>query len=532
MATQALYLKWRPQRFEDVIGQEHIMRTLRGAIRLDRIRHAYLFSGPRGTGKTTTARLLAKAVNCLESDVTLRPCNRCDHCRAINSGRFLDIIEIDAASHTGVDDVRDLRDKIAFAPNEGRYKVYIIDEVHRFSGAAFDALLKTLEEPPDHAIFVLATTEIHKVPDTIKSRCLVFEFRRVSVRELAAHLRNICDAEGISIDNDVLDLVARQGTGSVRDSISLLDQIVTDPDEHVTYQVAQNMLGSAGSQYVWDVVDAVMQNNTAFGLDQINTAIDTGADPRQFGRQIVTHLRRLLLIRMGNAHLVDASEDELNELTTQAQQFDHRLLLHAIRTFNTAVDDLRAGWQPQLPLELAIVDSTLGYNTAVSSAPPPAERPPQSNRKPSPPKVDPPSTVEVTERGIDFTMFRNAWDALVKTMLDAKPHMSAVIAACRPLRVDGGNTLVVGLQDANLRPQLEQRWQWVKDAVVSVFGNNQLDVRLELVQDTANGDDSAGTMTLIHNDEFFTHAVNEFGVVIRFIDNDLPERNDEHGKTF
>ena len=231
MPEQALYLKWRPLSFDDVVGQEHITRTLRNSIKTGRIRHAYLFSGPRGTGKTTSARLLAKAVNCTNENDEIRPCNDCPACIAVNEGRFLDLIEIDAASHTGVDDVRDLRDRIAFTPNEGRYKIYIIDEVHRFSGNAFDALLKTLEEPPDHALFVLATTEIDKVPATIKSRCLPFEFRRLSLQEVTDRLAFIAEQEGLEIERAALELVAREGTGSVRDSISLLDQIVADPEE-------------------------------------------------------------------------------------------------------------------------------------------------------------------------------------------------------------------------------------------------------------------------------------------------------------
>ena len=207
MPEQALYLKWRPLAFDDVVGQQHITRTLRNALVRGRIRHAYLLSGPRGTGKTTTARLLAKAVNCAAEPAT-RPCNRCAHCIAMNENRYLDLIEIDAASHTSVDDVRELRDRIAFAPAEGSYKVYIIDEVHRFSANAFDALLKTLEEPPDHAIFVLATTEIDKVPATIKSRCLQFEFRRVSLRELLNRLRQITEQEGLRIEPAALELIA------------------------------------------------------------------------------------------------------------------------------------------------------------------------------------------------------------------------------------------------------------------------------------------------------------------------------------
>src|SRR5690349_12077068 len=237
--AQALYLRWRPRTFEHVIGQEHITRTLRNAIIQDRVRHAYLFNGPRGTGKTTMARLLAKGVNCLHEDPAVRPCDECLYCQAINQGRFMDLIEIDAASHNGVDDVRDLRDKIAFAPAEGRFKVYIIDEVHRFSGAAFDALLKTLEEPPEHAIFVLATTELDKVPATIKSRCLPFEFRRMSLQVVADRLAKIAAGDGIKIERAALELIAREGTGSARDSISLLDQIVTDPAEVITLELTE-----------------------------------------------------------------------------------------------------------------------------------------------------------------------------------------------------------------------------------------------------------------------------------------------------
>ncbi|MBN1562216.1 MAG: DNA polymerase III subunit gamma/tau, partial [Anaerolineae bacterium] len=306
MPAQALYLKWRPQTFEDVIGQGHITRTLRNALYQGRIRHAYLFSGPRGTGKTSTARLLAKAVNCEQADTDLRPCNVCGHCRAVNEGRYLDLIEIDAASHTGVDDVRDLRDKIAFSPSEGQYKVYIIDEVHRFSGAAFDALLKTLEEPPAHAIFVLATTEIAKVPATIKSRCLMFEFRRVSLGEVVERLARIAEAENVSIDTAALELIAREGTGSVRDSISLLDQLLADPDEHITLAMAEDILGTASGENVVELTQALLTSDAPWGLDIINAALDGGADPRQFGQQIIEHLRQVLLVKMAGDDLVDA----------------------------------------------------------------------------------------------------------------------------------------------------------------------------------------------------------------------------------
>ncbi len=357
MPEQALYLAWRPMRFEDVIGQEHITRTLRNSLKSGRVRHAYLFSGPRGTGKTTTARLLAKAVNCADADAGRRPCNRCAACRAVNEGRYLDLIEIDAATHTGVDDVRDLRDKVAFAPGEGNYKVYIIDEVHRFTGNAFDALLKTLEEPPPHAVFVLATTEIDKVPATIRSRCLPFEFRRVSVQAVADHLQLIADAESLNIERPALELIARQGTGSVRDSISLLDQIVTNPDEEITLELAQDVLGTASSEAVRALLDALVAQDAATGLDIINRAVDAGSDPRQFGQQIVEQLRNLLLTQTASADLVVGTEEERQRYRTQAEGLSPALLLRALRKFNEALADDLGSWQPQLTLELALVES-------------------------------------------------------------------------------------------------------------------------------------------------------------------------------
>jgi DNA polymerase III subunit gamma/tau len=357
LPEQALYLKWRPLSFDDVVGQDHITRTLRNSLVRGKIRHAYLFSGPRGTGKTTSARLLAKAVNCTHKDPSQHPCNDCSICVAINEGRFLDLIEIDAASHTGVDDVRDLRDKIAFTPGEGKYKVYIIDEVHRFSGNAFDALLKTLEEPPDHAIFILATTEIDKVPATIKSRCLQFEFRRVSLHEVTDRLAMIAQEEGLNIDPAAIELLARQGTGSVRDSISLLDQIVTEPDEVVTLELAQRMLGTANTVHVREVVNALVAEDVSVGIHVVNKAIDSGSDPRQFGQQIVEILRNIMLAQTASADLVEASQEDQEMYMQLANTISRGRLLKAIRAFNDAVNNYTGGWQPQLALELALIES-------------------------------------------------------------------------------------------------------------------------------------------------------------------------------
>src|SRR5512138_3470901 len=306
--TQALYRKYRPKDWEEVIGQDHIVQTLRNAIAADRVAHAYLFAGSRGTGKTTLARLLAKAVNCLNPDPAKRPDNDCENCKAVNENRLLDLIEIDAASNTSVDDVRDLRDKINFAPSQGTYKIYIIDEVHMLSTAAFNALLKTLEEPPPHAIFVLATTEIHKIPATVLSRCQRHEFRRVPLGEITRQLNDICKSEGIQAEPEALTTIARQSSGGLRDAISLLDQLAST-GEKITLDLAQTVLGTATSQSVIGLIQAVIDHQPGAGLDEIHRALDGGADARALARQIVDYLRSIMLIQMGNGEQVEVPAD-------------------------------------------------------------------------------------------------------------------------------------------------------------------------------------------------------------------------------
>jgi DNA polymerase-3 subunit gamma/tau len=364
MAALALYRKYRPKRWEEVIGQQAVVRTLRNAIASEHIGHAYLFSGPRGTGKTTTARLLAKAVNCLDPDPEKRPCDRCEHCRSLDEGRFLDLVEIDAASNTSVDDVRDLRDKIAFMPNEGRYRVYIIDEVHMLSTAAFNALLKTLEEPPSHVIFVLATTEVHKVPATVLSRCQRFDFRRIPVSEITAELESIVGAEGIQADGEALRLIARQATGSMRDALSLLDQLASS-GEPVTLDFAQAMLGMSTPETAVHLADALITKDALAGLEVIHEAVDQGSEPRQLARQVVDYLRALLLISLGSEEQVDATPEDLERMQRQAHALGLTTLLPALQAFNQAASQPASPWQPTLALELALMQVLAGQHEVV-----------------------------------------------------------------------------------------------------------------------------------------------------------------------
>ncbi|MRR29322.1 DNA polymerase III subunit gamma/tau [bacterium] len=361
--TQALYRKWRPRKWDQVIAQDHVVKTLRNAIQADKVGHAYLLSGPRGTGKTTTARLLAKAVNCLSPDLANRPCDECKNCIAVNEGRYLDLIEIDAASNTSVEDVRDLRDKINFSPSDGKYKVYIIDEVHMLSTAAFNALLKTLEEPPAHAIFILATTEVHKIPATVLSRCQRHEFRRIPVMDIVSTLKTLCAEEKIDADEEALILIARQSTGAMRDGISLLDQLAST-GERITLELAQLVLGTATNQLVIDLINAIQTGDTARGLEVIHRALDGGSDPRQYARQVVEYLRNLLLIRMGNDKQVDATKESKDLMHKHSQSVDTAVLMEWMRLFNEAINDIRTSWQPGMALEMAFARAVEGSQPA------------------------------------------------------------------------------------------------------------------------------------------------------------------------
>jgi DNA polymerase-3 subunit gamma/tau len=363
-----LYRKWRPQTWNDVVGQKHVIQTIAQAVASGRTAHAYLFSGPRGTGKTSLARIFAKAVNCLADDPAARPCNECAHCKAINEGTFLDLIEIDAASNTSVEDIRDLRERVQFTPAEGAFKVYIIDEVHMLSTAAFNALLKTLEEPPAHVLFVLATTEVQKIPATVISRCQRHEFRRLGVEEMVVHLEEMAKQEGLQVERAALEAVARQATGSMRDAVSLLDQLGS-LGGMITMERTLEVLGSAGSEAVHRLAACIAAGDTAGGLKTLHDAMDSGADARQFARQMVDFLRGVLMAGSGNADLVEATAETRTTMKTLAEKLEPAALLRAIRAFSLAASDSRTGWRPQLPLELALMDSILAPASAANGSP-------------------------------------------------------------------------------------------------------------------------------------------------------------------
>jgi DNA polymerase-3 subunit gamma/tau len=372
--TRSLYRKYRPQTFDadELVGQEHIVRILRNAIRLNRIAHAYLFCGPRGTGKTTTARLLAKAVNCLHLDPDHRPCNECASCIAIARGTATDVIEIDAASNRGIDDIRDLRERVKYAPVQLRTKFYIVDEAHQITGAAANAFLKTLEEPPPHTKFVLATTDPEELLPTIVSRCQRFDFRRIGFEATVSRLRTVAQAEGLAVDDDALTVIARHSTGSLRDGLSLLDQLAlyvepaTDnaTPASVSVDMVRGVLGVSQNDRVESLVTALADRDPAQALAVINAAVEAGEDPRQINRQLVAYLRVLMHQRAGGTVDADARAREL------AAKFDLARLADLARKFGEIDFAIKHSPYSHLPLEIALVEATLAPPSGGASVTP------------------------------------------------------------------------------------------------------------------------------------------------------------------
>ncbi|MFC2011989.1 DNA polymerase III subunit gamma/tau [Chloroflexota bacterium] len=356
MTSQVFYRKWRSQTLSEIVGQEPVTKTLHNALDSGRISHAYLFCGPRGTGKTSTARILAKAVNCLNNG-NGEPCNTCDMCQAITEVRALDVIEIDAASNTGVDDIRSLRERVNYAPNQARYKVYIIDEVHMLSNSASNALLKTLEEPPSHVIFILATTEVHKILPTILSRCQRFDFRRLSRADIISKLERICPEEGIQIGKEALQLIARSATGSLRDAENLLEQLYTYYGSEIDLQQVQALLGITGDWRTKELAKHIVNNDLSAGVATINSVNSDGLDLKQFNRELVEYLRALLLMKTGSGEAVDLAAEDIAELKDLAAGASLEQISKATRLFG----QLELGYDsyPTLPLELALVDCVL-----------------------------------------------------------------------------------------------------------------------------------------------------------------------------
>lgn len=354
MAYVALYRQWRPQDFDALVGQKAVKTTLKNALASGKIAHAYLFSGPRGTGKTSMARILAKALNC-EQGPTAEPCGQCSNCQRIVQGTSLDVIEIDAASNTSVDNIRDLREQVAFTPAESRYKVYIIDEVHMLSTGAFNALLKTLEEPPAHAVFILATTDPQKVPATIQSRCQRFEFRRVTVDEIAEHLAMVATGSGIEADADALRLIAIQAEGGMRDALSLLDQCGVMA-KRVTVATVREVLGIVGREALHELTGAIGRRQLPQALATLNLLLEQGKDVKQVLTELIEYLRALVLYLAVPDYEEIYLTDTKEALAELAPLFGRDRLLAAEERLHSAIQELRGSMRPRITAELCLLD--------------------------------------------------------------------------------------------------------------------------------------------------------------------------------
>ena len=355
MAYVALYRRWRPESFADLVGQEHISRTLSRAVTSGQTSHAYLFTGPRGTGKTSTAKILARALNCAEGP-TLTPCGVCDSCRSISDGSSMDVFEIDAASNRGIDEIRDLRESVKFAPTEGHYKIYIIDEVHMLTTEAFNALLKTLEEPPERVIFILATTEPHKVPATIQSRCQRYDFHRITVTEIRDRLIYVCKESDIAAEEDALGIIAAQADGGMRDALSILDQCMALAEGTLTAERVQEALGLVGRAWIRRMAGEIAARDAAALIAQLSELLQSGRELKQVLAELAQYFRRLMIAGVGGA--VSAAElcaGDAEELRMDAAQFTQEEIMAILRRLNETMQELRTSPQPRIAVETLLI---------------------------------------------------------------------------------------------------------------------------------------------------------------------------------
>ncbi|UCF30964.1 MAG: DNA polymerase III subunit gamma/tau [bacterium] len=510
MSYLVLARKYRPRSFSEVVGQEHVTRTLRNAIGSGRLGHAFLFSGLRGVGKTSVARILAKALNCEDSGHGDEPCSRCTSCRDIDEGRSMDVVEMDAASHTGVDDIRELREAVMYAPREGKHKVYIIDEVHMLSKNAFNALLKTLEEPPPRVVFILATTEPHRVPVTIHSRCQRYDFRRIPSSSIASHLGEICGREGIDISRESLRRIAVSAEGSLRDSQSLLDQVLSYSGEQVSDEDVNVILGTLDREMLMKTLTASLGGRSGEALQLLGDLIDNGADPLRIALDLMDLVRSLLLVvEMERPEKVlDLPEGEMESLRTLSSDVHSGILGTCLALLARGEERMRRSPQPRFHLELAIVhmaraqeitlvDGGGGFGGA-ALAPPGGRSPSQPSRRPvvpagaadegeAPGPVSPPAfaSIETPEE---------TWEKLVSYINERAPGIGSMLEYLVCLKL-AGEELVVGgkkgefafdaLEEEDKRGELQ--------SLVSEFFARRMTIRLRAIDDK----EKAGNATIL-----------------------------------
>jgi DNA polymerase-3 subunit gamma/tau len=476
MSYVVIARRWRPQQFDEIIAQEHVSKTLSNAIANNRIAHAYIFTGPRGIGKTTTARILAKALNC-EKGPTPTPCNKCPACLGITQGNSLDVLEIDGASNRGIDEIRNLRENIRFTPTMGKYRIYIIDEVHMLTKEAFNALLKTLEEPPSHALFIFATTEIHKVPSTILSRCQRFDFKRIPIKTIMTHLQHICDTDKIKIEEDALLQIAKKADGSMRDSQSVLDQIISFSGDTIKFENVAQALGVIHQDIYFKISDLILEKSLKEIILQTQEIFNSGYDLTEFLLGLEEHFRNILItISTGSTELIETSENYLIRYEEVAPKFNENDLIAILKIISDTILSVKTSQQPHLKFELGLIKiAKLPSSKDIESL---LEKLDLLKKKVKNNRVGESSTSDYTpaiskpqihEALLTVDTIRENWPAVIAKIHESKPSLAASLENAHPVKLDNSQLEVeVNQINAFQRDLINNNFRLIENTLYAV----------------------------------------------------------------
>lgn len=539
MSYIALYRQFRPQTFAELKGQDHVSRTLRQALATDRLHHAYLFCGPRGTGKTSTAKILAKAINCTEREDG-EPCNQCPSCHRITEGNAMDVLEIDAASNRGIDEIRDLRERVRLSPVESHFKVYIIDEVHMLTPEAFNALLKTLEEPPEHVVFVLATTEPRKIPPTILSRCQRFDFHQISVPVIIEQLREITGEAGGEIEEEALYLIARQARGGLRDALSLLDQCLASGDGKVTLQDVASLVGAVDDDFLLEFHGGVIKGEAGHCLVLLDRLLNTGKEPRQFLSDLILFYRNLVLLQLGGVtgEIIALSPETRDRYEDAAKQLSREQLMAAVKSLSQTEGEIKWTTQPRILLEMGILQLLDALENEKDRKEIPEKKVVQEKQKVArremaataetdlPSTPDQPGPALTPERAVsrrkgstpepapadavlDINLIKAKWEGFLEALKKASIMTHAFVVDEKPISVEGSSLILEFKSDHRFhkeRCEMESNRKIIEQVLESFYGR-KIELHCVLQQEQAPAKTELGP----EEEDLIQSAINLFG---------------------